>query len=149
VINGAERVIVSQLHRSPGVGVRKESSTPTASGCSRRASSRSAARGRVHDRHPRRDLRPPSTRRKSSGDGALRAFGYGTNADILERSTRRRTSTSPVSSKAGPEARSAGDAARGRPCPTPRTEGPSRSGRSRRADAREVQHLPPGRDQQR
>src|SRR5436309_15259029 len=44
VINGAERVIVSQLHRSPGV-VFEESITPTASGCSRRASSRSGARG--------------------------------------------------------------------------------------------------------
>jgi len=44
VINGAERVIVSQLHRSPGV-VFEESIHPTASASSRRASFRSGARG--------------------------------------------------------------------------------------------------------
>jgi len=44
VINGAERVIVSQLHRSPGV-VSRRASTRTASASFRRASSRSGARG--------------------------------------------------------------------------------------------------------
>ena len=58
VINGAERVIVSQLHRSPGV-VFEESHAPE-----RPAPDLGAHHpvprlvGRVHRRHPRRHLRP-------------------------------------------------------------------------------------------
>ena len=44
IINGAERVIVSQLHRSPGVFF-DEAPTRTASVSSRPGSSRTAARG--------------------------------------------------------------------------------------------------------
>jgi DNA-directed RNA polymerase subunit beta len=44
IVNGAERVIVSQLHRSPGVDFGIASSRPTAR-CTRRGSSPSAARG--------------------------------------------------------------------------------------------------------
>ena len=58
VVNGAERVIVSQLHRSPGV-VFEETLHPNGT---RLFSSRiipfRGILGRVHPRHPRRDPRP-------------------------------------------------------------------------------------------
>lgn len=44
IINGAERVVVSQLHRSPGVFSAK-ASMPTAPSCIRHVSFRSAVRG--------------------------------------------------------------------------------------------------------
>ena len=70
VINGAERVIVSQLHRSPGV-VFEESVAP------QRAAAVLGAHhpvprlvGRVHGRHPRRDLRPHRQEEEVPGDRA-------------------------------------------------------------------------------
>src|SRR5215203_4949376 len=82
VINGAERVIVSQLHRSPGV-VFEESTHPNGQ---RLISSRSIPfRGSwveftvdIHDVifvHIDKKKKFPAT-------ALLRAFGYGTNADI-------------------------------------------------------------------
>src|SRR3990172_4129751 len=83
VINGAERVIVSQLHRSPGV-VFEESTHPNGQ---RLISSRIIPfRGSwveftvdIHDViyvHIDKKKKFPAT-------ALLRAFGYGTNADIL------------------------------------------------------------------
>src|SRR6266850_2075275 len=85
VINGAERVIVSQLHRSPGV-VFEESIHPNGQ---RLFSARIIPfRGSwveftvdIHDViyvHIDKKKKFPAT-------ALLRAFGYGTNADILER----------------------------------------------------------------
>src|SRR5881296_3152257 len=84
VINGAERVIVSQLHRSPGV-VFEESTHPNGQ---RLISSRIIPfRGSwveftvdIHDIvyvHIDKKKKFPAT-------ALLRAFGYGTNADILK-----------------------------------------------------------------
>src|SRR5437870_3106588 len=84
VINGAERVIVSQLHRSPGV-VFEESTHPNGQ---RLISSRIIPfRGSwveftvdIHDViyvHIDKKKKFPAT-------ALLRAFGYGTNADILK-----------------------------------------------------------------
>ena len=70
VINGAERVIVSQLHRSPGV-VFEESDAPE-----RPAADLVAHHpvprlvGRVHRRHPRRHLRPHRQEEEVPGHGA-------------------------------------------------------------------------------
>jgi DNA-directed RNA polymerase beta subunit len=70
VINGAERVIVSQLHRSPGV-VFEESTHPNGQ---RLISSRiipvPRLVGRVHRRHPRRRLRPHRQEEEVPRDGA-------------------------------------------------------------------------------
>src|SRR6266536_5396435 len=84
VINGAERVIVSQLHRSPGV-VFEESTHPNGQ---RLISARIIPfRGSwveftvdIHDVifvHIEKKKKFPAT-------ALLRAFGYGTNADILK-----------------------------------------------------------------
>ena len=84
VVNGAERVIVSQLHRSPGV-VFEESVHPNGT---RLFSARIIPfRGSwveftldIHDViHVHIDKR-----KKFPATALLRAFGYGTNADILE-----------------------------------------------------------------
>jgi DNA-directed RNA polymerase subunit beta len=84
VVNGAERVIVSQLHRSPGV-VFEESIHPNGT---RLFSSRIIPfRGSwveftidIHDViHVHIDKR-----KKFPATALLRAFGYGTDADILE-----------------------------------------------------------------
>ena len=70
VINGAERVIVSQLHRSPGV-VFEEIDAPE-----RPAADLVAHHpvprlvGRVHRRHPRRHLRPHRQEEEVPGHGA-------------------------------------------------------------------------------
>ena len=57
VINGAERVVVSQLHRSPGV-VFEEDTHPNGQRLfSARIIPVPRLVGRVHHRHPRRDLR--------------------------------------------------------------------------------------------
>ena len=58
VINGAERVVVSQLHRSPGCGVRgvHAPERPAADLGAHHSVPRLV--GRVHRRHPRRHLRP-------------------------------------------------------------------------------------------
>jgi DNA-directed RNA polymerase subunit beta len=55
VINGTERVIVSQLHRSPGVFFEHDRAKPTAraSSCSRRGSFPTAARGWTSNSTPR------------------------------------------------------------------------------------------------
>jgi DNA-directed RNA polymerase subunit beta len=80
VINGAERVVVSQLHRSPGV-VFEEDTHPNGQRLfSARIIPFRGLVGRVHDRHPRRDLRPHRQEEEVPGHGPARAFGYGTNA---------------------------------------------------------------------
>ena len=91
VVNGAERVIVSQLHRSPGV-VFEENIHPNGT---RLFSSRIIPfRGSwveftldIHDViHVHIDKK-----KKFPATALLRAFGYGTNADILERFYETRT----------------------------------------------------------
>src|ERR1700745_115823 len=83
VINGAERVIVSQLHRSPGV-VFEEATHPNGQ---RLISARIIpfrgswveVTGGIHDAvyvHTDKKKKFPAT-------APLRAFGYGTNSDIL------------------------------------------------------------------
>ena len=100
VINGAERVVVSQLHRSPGV-VFEEATHPNGQ---RLFSARIIPfRGSwveftidIHDViyvHIDKKKKFPAT-------ALLRAFGYGTNADILQAVLRHaRNSTSPASSR--------------------------------------------------
>ena len=70
VINGAERVIVSQLHRSPGV-VFEEATHPNGQRLISRADHPVPRLvGRVHGRHPRRDLRPHRQEEEVPGHGA-------------------------------------------------------------------------------
>ena len=63
IVNGTERVIVSQLHRSPGVFFEhdKGKTHSAASCCSRRASSRTAARGWTSSSTPRTSCSSAST----------------------------------------------------------------------------------------
>ena len=69
VINGAERVVVSQLHRSPGV-VFEEDTHPNGQRLfSARIIPFRGLVGRVHDRHPRRDLRPHRQEEEVPGHG--------------------------------------------------------------------------------
>src|SRR5713101_1793836 len=125
VINGAERVIVSQLHRSPGVV------------------------GRVHNRHPRRDLRPYRQEEEVPGQRSaarLRVWDQRRHPVALLRDQGARHHGQARGPR--PEARSprhpAGD---GRPRPREQ-EGRAVGPRGRRADAREVQYLPSGRHPQ-
>ena len=102
VINGAERVIVSQLHRSPGV-VFEEATHPNGQ---RLFSARIIPfRGSwveftvdIHDViyvHIDKKKKFPAT-------ALLRAFGYGNNADILRLFfADARSSNSPASARAG------------------------------------------------
>ena len=70
VINGAERVIVSQLHRSPGV-VFEETTHPNGQRLiSARIIPFRGLVGRVHRGHPRRDLRPHRQEEEVPGDRA-------------------------------------------------------------------------------
>ena len=127
VINGAERVVVSQLHRSPGV-VFEEDTHPNGQ---RLFSARIIPfRGSwveftidIHDViyvHIDKKKKFPAT-------ALLRAFGYGTNADILRLFFATKDArTSPASSRAG--RRSARSSARCSPrtCRIPRTRRASR-----------------------
>ena len=84
VVNGAERVIVSQLHRSPGV-VFEESDHPNGTRLFSLGSSPSAARGSSSRSTSTMSSTSTSTRRKKfPATALLRAFGHGANVDILD-----------------------------------------------------------------
>ena len=145
VINGAERVIVSQLHRSPGV-VFEESIHPNGQRLfSARIISVPRIVGRVHDRHSRRDLRPYRQEEEVPRDGAAALFGYGTSAEILKLFYA--TKEIDITGRLEGGRRSGRSWA---PCwrwtfRTPRTRRAIPGPRRRRADARAVQPVPPGR----
>jgi len=76
----------SHCHASstaPRASFSRSPHTRTASASSRRASFRSAARGRVHRRHPRCRVVHIDKKKKFPATALLRAFGYGTNSQIL------------------------------------------------------------------
>ena len=123
VINGAERVIVSQLHRSPGV-VFEESTHPNGQRlvCAHHPVPRFV--GRVHGRHPRRRLRAHRQEEEVPGHALLRAFDT-SNSDILRLSSRSRPR--PDEARSRLDVRSVRRHHRGRHC----TPGELRPGRAK------------------
>ena len=85
IINGAERVIVSQLHRSPGVFF-DETSTRTASGSSRaRIIPYRGSWVEFTHRHQRHHVRVHRPQAQAAGhDAAARRSGYEPTSEILE-----------------------------------------------------------------
>ena len=137
VINGAERVVVSQLHRSPGRGVRGGHPPERPAALLGADHPVPGLVGRVHDRHSRRDLRPHRQEEEVPGHGAAARLRLrrerGHPAALLrhEGAVARRQDRDPAG-----EARDAGRAA-GRGSAEPRgAEGRPAGRGGRRADPR-------------
>ena len=84
VINGAERVIVSQLHRSPGVVFEENDPSQRPEALQRADHSVPRLVGRVHRRHPRRDLRAHRQEEEVPGHGAAAGVRLNDNEEILK-----------------------------------------------------------------
>ena len=92
IINGAERVIVSQLHRSPGVFFSDEIHPNGKRLFSARIIPYRGLVGRVHDRHQRHPVRPHRPQAQAAGDdAAARPRLRDRRGDHRSSSTRSRT----------------------------------------------------------